>query len=146
MNNSIFCGHAWIFPCSLFIVLWIGCAGPAHINNISVSNEIVSANIKGMPLIEVLASLDAALQQDNSRYSIELFHTNYWNGTRLELNYPFTDQQETSVVSNMPLISFSNDSCTLESFLEELKEQSKWSMSLNYTNDMFFISGRPPDD
>ena len=146
MNNSKLCGHAWIFPCSLFIVLWIGCAGPVHINKISVSNEIVSANIKDMPLIEVLASLDAALQQDNSRYSIELFHTNYWNGTRLELNYPFTDQEETSVVSNMPLISFSNDSCTLGFFLGELKEQSKWSMSLNYTNNMFIISGVSVDE
>jgi hypothetical protein len=124
----------------------IGCSNPAHINMISVSNEIVRVNIKNMPLVDVLESLDSALQQNDSRYSLHIFNTNYWNGTRIDVEYPFTKDQKMYTVSNMPLISFSTNYCTLEGFVDELKKQSRWSMWVNKTNDMFIISGRPVDD
>jgi transcriptional regulator of heat shock response len=129
----------------LFVIV-IGCSSPAHKNEITVSNEIVSANITNMPLVEVLASLESALQQSDSRYSIFVSGASSWSHTREIIEYPFTKHQKIYTAPNMPLISFSSNYCTVESFLKELEKQSAWCMRLDRTNDHFIIMGHLPDE
>jgi hypothetical protein len=148
MSNSDFCRNTALLRCGLFMlfVIVFGCSNPVHMNKITVSNEIVRANITNMPLVEVLASLDSALQQADSRYAIYVFGANSWSKTREIIAYPFTKDQKMYTVSNMPLISFSSNYCTVESFLKELEKQSAWCMRLDRTNDFFIISGHLVDE
>lgn len=143
MSNSNFCRNAALLACGLFMlcVIVIGCSSPVRMNKITVSNEIVRANITNMPLVQVLAALDSALQQANSRYTICVFGTNSWNKTRQIIEYPNTKHEKVYTAPNMPLISFSSNYCTVEFFLKELEKQSAWCMQLDGTNDVFIIWG-----